>query len=455
MLGTFIGRSIERQLIVRIAVIFVVALTAIFSGLVYRVFSALEELSEIALQTQARAIAERLTIAADGSVQVALPDTLQKEYSVGSATHFYAVLTPSRQMAASSDAARAAAMIEYLPTTLGAGRFFFTAEAGAEVDYLGYLQPAGTYWIAVAQRRDVEDEGLVASVLEEYIEVIGWWVLAILLGAAGMCVWTIRSMFRPLAQDAAVLRAIDIDSPAAELQASRFPSEIAPFVDAVNAALARLRNAYRLQQNFISDAAHQLRTPLAVLTARLEASTGPADGEALLRDVTRVNRIVEQLLKLTRLDAMQPDGWGEVDLVALARDLVGYMAPYIAKQGREIELDACPVPVAVKGDYHSLFDALQNLVENAAQASPAGGVIRVAVHASGEIDVMDRGCGLTESEKRRLFDRFWRGKKNTAPGSGLGLSIVRKIVDAHGGTVAVADRDGGGTVFTMKLLKAP
>jgi signal transduction histidine kinase len=129
------------------------------------------------------------------------------------------------------------------------------------------------------------------------------------------------------------------------------------------------------------------------------------------------------------------------------------MAPYIARQGREIELQACPAPVSIRGDYHALFDALQNLVENAAQASPAGGVVRVAVTDRGEIVVLDRGCGVSAADRERLFDRFWRGKKNAAPGSGLGLSIVRTIVVAHGGTIAVADREGGGTVFTLRFPK--
>ena len=454
MLGKYIGRSLERQLIVRIAIIFLIALTAVFSGFVYRVFAAFEELNEIALQTQANAIARRLTIAADGSVQVSLPEIRQREYSAGSTTHFFAVLASDGRIVLSSNDAKSKDMLDDLQRPIKQGRFLFDAGVDKPVDYVGYVAPAGRFWIAVAQRRDVDDEGIVSSVFEEYIEVIGWWVVAVLLGAAAMCVWTIRSMFKPIAQGAAMVRAVDIDSPTLELQASRFPSEIAPFVTAVNAAFARLRNAFWLQQGFISDAAHQLRTSLAVLTARLEAATGPVDTKALIGDVTRVNRIVEQLLKLTRLDAIKPDVSGQVDLVDLARDVVASMAPYIAKQRREIELQACSGPVFITGGYHSLFDAVQNLVENAAQASPVDGVIRVGVNPQGEISVSDRGYGLSEPEKQRLFDRFWRGKKNTAPGSGLGLSIVHKIVDAHRGSILVEDREGGGTVFTLRFALA-
>lgn len=452
MFGKNIGRSIERQLIVRIAIIFLVALAVVLSGFVYRVFAAYEQLNEIALQTQANAIARQLRIADDGSVQVTLPASRQREYAAGA--HFYAVLASDGRIILASDNARSKAMLGDLETPIRPGRFLFTAGVDTPVDYVGYIAPVGRFWIAVGQRRDAEDEGIVSSVFEEYIEVMGWWTVAVLLGAGAMCVWTVRSMFRPLVQDAAMLRAADVDSPWLELQASHFPTEIRPFVDAVNAAFARLRGAYWLQQGFISDAAHQLRTSLAVLTARLEASTGPVDTKALTADVVRVNRIVEQLLKLTRLDAAKPDVSGQVDLVELARDVVASMAPYIAKQRREIELDACPGPVFIKGGYHSLFDAVQNLVENAAQASPAGGVIRVAVSAPGAISVSDRGCGVNEADKQRLFERFWRGQKNAAPGSGLGLSIVRKIVDAHGGRILVEDREGGGTVFTLQLSAA-
>jgi signal transduction histidine kinase len=449
--GSLIGRSLERQLIVRIVAIFLVAFVAIFSGLVYRVFSAVEELDDIALQAQARDIAGVLKVGTGDAVTLDLPAYLREDYAQGSGARFFAVLRADGTVALSSNPDASASLLPDPTASLRPGRFLFAAGSTPRAEYIGYLHPAGGYWIAVAQRRDPAERGIVASVLEEYIEAIAWWVLAIMVVAAGMCVWTVRSMFKPLAQEAARVRNFDIASPSADLPVSRFPSEVAPFAEAVNAAFKRIRDAYWLQQRFISDAAHQLRTPLAVLTARLEAATAPIEGKTVLRDVARVNRIVGQLLMLTRLDARSPDVSGHVDLVALARDVVGYMAPYIARQGREIELQAGPEPVPIHGDYHALFDALQNLVENAAQASPAGGVVRVAVTDAGEIGVLDRGCGVSAADRERLFDRFWRSKRNAAPGSGLGLSIVRKIVDAHGGIVAVEDRDGGGMAFTLRF----
>ena len=105
MFGKYIGRSIERQLIVRIAVIFLIALAVVLSGFVYRVFAAYEQLNEIALQTQAHAIARGLTVADDGSVQVALPEDRRRQYSAASGAHFFAVLASNGRTVLSSDAA--------------------------------------------------------------------------------------------------------------------------------------------------------------------------------------------------------------------------------------------------------------------------------------------------------------------------------------------------------------
>jgi len=446
-----VGPSIERRLIIRIVVIFLIAFGVVFSGLVSRTFTAIKELDEISLQTQAGSIADHLTVVDEHSVQIALPDETRRLYSPPDGPYYFAVLDGAGKFLLSSSALAQDELQRNLPQTLKAGLFPMSDLAGEIRSFLGYLMPFGDMWIVVARHTEDFSENVATSVIEEYLEVVGWWILLIMVAAIVVCVWTVRTTFRPIDRHAELLRSMEIGSPVPLPPSAGFPSEIAPFVEAVNVAFDHLQQAYAAQQRFISDAAHQIRTPLAVLTARLESMSELPDKPALLRDSTRINRIVDQLLKLSRLETVHPDTSSDVDLHEVARDVVGDMAPYVVKEDRRIELTGPHGHVAVKGNYDAIFQALQNLIENAVQASPVDGLVSVSVSDNAVIRVLDRGVGIKDTDKEKVFDRFWRGSANRSTGSGLGLAIVKKIMEAHGGSVTVVNRTAGGTAFMLKF----
>jgi signal transduction histidine kinase len=174
-------------------------------------------------------------------------------------------------------------------------------------------------------------------------------------------------------------------------------------------------------------------------------------------DVARMNRLVEQLLRVARLDAISLDVSGTVDLNGIAEGVVATMAPWALAQKRTLAFDSPGPPIAVVGNAYAIEDALRNLVENAVTYSPAGTEVTVSPRPDGSVRVADRGPGIAPEEREHIFDRFWRGKGNRSSGAGLGLAIVKEIMKAHGGRIEVGDNPDGGTIFTLhfRLDAAP
>lgn len=239
------------------------------------------------------------------------------------------------------------------------------------------------------------------------------------------------------------------------------PEELLPLAEALNALLARLDAALRLQRQFIADAAHELRTPLAAvrLQAQLvERAQTPAQREAalaqLIAGVDRAAHLVQQLLDLARL-APETDRavHTPVALDALARGVVIDFSARAEAAGIDLGLTACET-AQVLGRAEALRVLINNLVDNALRYTPTGGRIDVAVStAAGRavLLVSDNGPGIPASERERVFDRFYRVAGAPGDGSGLGLAIVREIALQHGGQVHLTDTPGGGLTVRVEL----
>ncbi len=171
----------------------------------------------------------------------------------------------------------------------------------------------------------------------------------------------------------------------------------------------------------------------------------------LKADVARMNRLVEQLLRVARLDAIALDISGMVDLNEIATSVVATMAPWAVIRGRMIAFSGPDKPVNVKGNAHAIADAIRNLVENAVAHSPANARVTVTTCPNGTVSVADQGPGVPAEDRQRIFDRFWRGKSVESQGAGLGLAIVKEIVKMHHGTVAIENGPHGGAVFTLRF----
>jgi len=268
--------------------------------------------------------------------------------------------------------------------------------------------------------------------------------------------------------------------------AERVPAELQPLINAMNALLARLRDALEAQRTFIADAAHQLRTPLTALKLHadraVDAKTLDEARPALLELQSGANRAVRlsnQLLTLARAEpGMTLDQLGppmQVDLVALAFDTGAEWVPRALARGLDLGFEAWPQEAASPGSLQApvlanvvlLREAINNLLDNAIKYVPAGGrvTLRAGMEADaasqwwGVVSVEDNGPGIPPERRGEVFQRFFRGDADHRPGqpqgSGLGLAIVHDIVRLHGGTVAIDDataRDGSRVMrFVLRL----
>jgi signal transduction histidine kinase len=308
-------------------------------------------------------------------------------------------------------------------------------------------------WVQFGQNLQHPDV-LENTVTTTFLQRAVWLLLPILGVLVLVDFFIVRHALGPVLEASEQARAIGPANLSLRLPVQRLPAEIAPLAEAVNQALDRLEQGFKVQREFTADAAHELRTPLAILRMRIANLADKDLGGQLASDIDGMARIVGQLLDVAELDAFVPDPGQVTDLRDLGQRVVEYMAPLAAARGRRLSLAGTTRSVWVTGEDEVLFHAVRNLVENAIAHTPPGGPVEVKVEAQGVIRVLDRGPGLTAEERELVFRRFWRRERSTTGGAGLGLAIVSRIVEAHGGDVGVHNRPGGGAVFSIRLKRA-
>ncbi|WP_252089663.1 ATP-binding protein [Pseudomonas sp. MWU13-3659] len=341
--------------------------------------------------------------------------------------------------------------LDPLPTTPG---FYDFTSAGKQ--WRGFVLPVPEkHWMIWVGERDDVRYDLIDRIVRHTLFpfLLGSLALALLVWAA------IGWGLRPLQNMANVIRGRHADS-LEPLQLVPLPSELEPMQAAINRLLAQIDDLLRREHRFIADAAHEMRTPLAVL--RLHAQNALAASNDMERQkalgflmdgVDRLTRVVNQLLTLARVEPrLGQRGSTLVDLAEVVTDTLADLAPWILARGLEPSLDID------EGDHHlainagTLGIAIQNLVSNAVEHSPPAGRITVSLRRldnAFELVVEDEGPGIDEASLSRVFERFY--SRNNPNGAGLGLSIVATIVDRLGGQVRLANRAGGGLAATLLL----
>lgn len=303
-------------------------------------------------------------------------------------------------------------------------------------------QPAALL-VGVGQRLTIW-QGLRASLVVFAVYGLPLTILMALV-AAPLIVLVVRRTLAPLDHVMQEAGRIDVRSPGVRLPEGRLPKEIAPLISAVNRALDRLEEGYSSQARFMVDAAHELRTPVAILQTRIESLPAGPDRSALTRDVTRLALLCEQLLDLQRINR-GVDERSAVDLGHLARQCVADLAPLAIAADRKMELQVIGTSVAL-GDGPALSRALSNLIMNALQHGK--GRITVTVRG-GVLTVTDQGRGIAPEARRKVFEPFHRLRPRST-GSGLGLALVQEIAQLHGGSVSISEEPQGGAAVSIIL----
>lgn len=264
-------------------------------------------------------------------------------------------------------------------------------------------------------------------------------VLIIPMGLA--TTWVIRTAFDPLSKAARHIETAPTER-GMQIEEADIPAEAKPFVRSINNLLRRLDTSAQQQADFASDVAHELRTPLAILSLELDRLEG-SNAPQLKAQVGAMRRLVDQLLLLAQIDAeaTMPLPAEHIDLPSFVEDVVSLLAATVIAQGREIAIEAHGVDPGIEGHREAIGAALRNLIENAVRATPAGGVVTIIAGPGPVIRVRDQGAGLSEEKLARLIRRHERADHASPHGAGLGLSIAHRIMVAHHGKIRTQEAE--------------
>ena len=338
------------------------------------------------------------------------------------------------------------------PPSIDAALHLQVGDRHVEVVAVPILQTHGVFYLqTAASDRLLEFAGLsLRHPVPNYI--IGIVVIS-MPAMGGLMLFVLLRLLRPLNIVSAEAARIDPRNLSARLSTQTVPSELAPLIDSFNLALARLEQGFREQQQFLGAAAHELKTPLALMRGQIELE-GVADRATLLGDIDVMTRHVQQLLHLAEASEVRNYRMEPIDVHHVLADAAAFLARMADRRGIRINL-LQSVQSGERaqwvGDKGAMFTLIKNLVENAIQHSPTGGVITLQIEGNSAVSVRDHGCGIAAEDVPRVFQRFWRGhgRADGQPiGAGLGMSICKEIAAAHGWRIEI-DNAVPGTIFRV------
>jgi len=416
-----------------------------------RLDAAIDGLAAETMQRDALELADRL---ASQGLSATLDSGTQARFSPDYGRYRFSVLGRDGRVLVSS-MAPPQALAPFDPAEPGTVRFRAPHRAAM---LWGVTVPARIgatpVWIQVAEDMNHRD-AVIDEVAARFLDEGGWLILAVSGLQIALTLLRMRRRIRPLVAASASAEAIGPDIGHQRIRGDGVPSEILPLVEAVNGAFDRIEATFRAQKEFLENAAHELRTPLSVLRARIETlADGPVRHE-LETDVAVLSRLVTQLLRAAEVEGLSRHDQGRVDLAVLAATVASYLAPAASRAGREIRVSGADDAV-VTGSAETIGQAINNLIENALGHTPPDSAIEVTVRggARPQVWVRDHGPGVAPEERDLVFQRFWRRDRRKGSGAGLGLAMVRRTMELHGGTVSVTDAPGGGALFILDFPRA-
>jgi signal transduction histidine kinase len=286
--------------------------------------------------------------------------------------------------------------------------------------------------------------GVWTALADELAEHMALPMTLTLVFTLGATLWSIRSALAPVRRAAQDAAALDPRDGATPLDPAGMPLEVAQLVEAVNRAFARAHELMADQKLFTSAIAHEIRTPLAVVSLELENSGDPVARKALA-DIGELTRFVSQLTALARLEGSDRSAFETVRLAAVAEEVVEQLGPWIYRKGASVELRQ-EGDATVRGVSALIADALRNLVENAVKHGGAGVAISVSAGPGARLSVADDGVGAPAGIDQRTYKR--------AGGLGVGLQIVRRIAELHGARLTLSSNAPRGVVVSLVFDRA-
>ncbi|MBI1308325.1 MAG: hypothetical protein GC129_00505 [Proteobacteria bacterium] len=438
-----------------------VVLLLVLAGVVWMVGRTLDQAGDRAqdelLRRQAAELMANMTVGKNDRVKLDLPPSVADSYTLREDGYVYVVHDGHGNILAQSDQMAPLWVSPALAYTPEGTLTMNTRDRDGDVQALYLLvQPVHgvkrTLYVVVGQYRTIDDvllDSAKSALMRDMVLLLGPLFLLAMVGGVGLLqqgLMPLRALSREVAQMGGRMKSGED----VRLSMDNVPSEVRPLVFAFNDVVGEMGKLLAAQKALTADTAHQLKTPLAVLQARLE-QLGNFKGKAEVeRDVRRMDRMVRQLLHYAVL-SQHPAALREADLVPVVRDVVMGLVPLARQNGIDLGFDAPGKAVVVEMDAIQVGEAVQNLIDNAIRHSPKKKSVDVEVTKDGCVRVADRGPGIAANEQALVFTRFWQGPDGESQhgGAGLGLAVVAEIMRQHGGTARVESREGGGSVFEL------
>lgn len=442
------GPSLLRALAIDLLIVQAVALAVIFFVFVQRLEATVEELETRDMREVAQDLFSRLSLA--NGADLSLSPGEMARFSPSYGRYAFAVLdgkgnallsshTPPRPLAPPGEHDAGGRF-----QTRMDGALLWGVEVGARVDG----QPI---FIQVAEDMNHRDV-LMDEIVSGFVARASWLLAPLFLAQLGFALFRMHRRFRPVLAASRTAADVHPHRTASRIASRGVPTEILPLVEAANSALARIEQAFHGQREFLGHAAHELKTPLAILRARVEMLDQEGLRRELETDLAVLSRLVTQLLRAAEVESTGEFASVPVGLMDLSSAVADYLQPVAAKYGKRIVVSGDD-DVQVTGCRETIGQAINNLVENAIYHTPQGSDIEITVAGgvSPEIRVRDHGPGIPPAERELIFQRFWRKDRDRGNGAGLGLSIVRRAMELHGGTVRMEDAPDEGMVFALQF----
>jgi two-component system sensor histidine kinase QseC len=442
--------SLRVRLLGGMLAVFALGLAASLASYRYQVNNIVKDVRGRTLEAQARELLAALHVGPDGRIELGLSENWQQVYADPSRQFSYTIFDQAHQPLARSR--NLAAPLPYVAVagTSPLGPVEFVGVGSRRRAVLAAKSPEG--YVLVIARSGSDPDILIDSLFEEDSENL--LVLAPLAILAPLLIWMISGWsLRPIARKSREAALVGPGRPDIRISLDGLPREIQPLVEAVNGALDRLSSAYSTERRLTANAAHELRTPLAVLNLRLQRArlTGTINWPAVEGELGQMSRLVDQLLDLARKESTSREGSIEqapvVNLSRIVREAAATVVPLMEAQERPLIVDV-PDVVLLRGGADDLRDMIRNLLDNALLHGRGTVIARIPPVAGGvTIEVIDEGPGVPSGQEEFVFERF-RKLNAESPGSGLGLAIVRQVARTHGGDARfVAGR--GHVVLTL------
>jgi len=452
--------SLRGRLLRRLALVMSILLLIGSSVAYWNARRAADTAYDRSLLSSARAIAERL-YSADGELAVEVPYVALDNfaYDITGRLYYQVIDFNGQPISGYEDLPAAAPSVPMTEDYPALARFYDAEYRGADVRVVSLLQAVSTNTasgmaeIRVAETRGARDQ-MAANLLRQSLINLG--VLAV---SALVLAWlAVTAALRPLQRlrnDVSERRSDDLRP----IETDGLQREVRPLVYAINHFTGRLRENFERQRDFIAEASHELRTPLAALKARIELglrSNEPEAWQQALREADastdRTIGLANRLLSMARIErgarAVAEGSAEQVALAPLAQELALAMVPLAHARNIELALEV-EQPFDVWGEPTLLQELFGNLIDNALQHTPSGGVVTLRLRAPALVEIEDTGPGIPPEERERVFERFYR---QSPEGTGLGLSIVGEICRAHRAEISLHEGAEGGLLVRVSFL---